>query len=108
MITHQEPATNMTATYPPFGLTAVEAELLIRFSAEFLSRSKWTIATPQELEAAYRRTVPYNDGAEELHVGLQDLGDRVRPTLGENLWTWICRQRSSPIRRQARPREGDR
>jgi hypothetical protein len=77
-------------------LSRTDAETLIRFAAEFLCRAKYAEATPAGLEAAYLDTVPIDAGCEDVHVVLQDLGERVHDALGEDFQAWA--RREPPVR----------
>jgi transcriptional regulator with XRE-family HTH domain len=72
-------------------VTRIEAEALIRFGAELLSRAKWSLATPEDLEEAYLATIPADAGHEALHIHMQDLGDHVRATLTDDFKDWAYR-----------------
>jgi transcriptional regulator with XRE-family HTH domain len=72
-------------------ITRTEAETFIRFAAEFLSRAKWSLTTPEALEEVYLATIPADAGHEDLHIYMQDLGDYVRATLTDDFNIWAYR-----------------
>jgi hypothetical protein len=80
-------------------LSRADAEVLIRFAAEFVCRAKYAEATPEGLEAAYLATVPIEGGYEDVHIFLQDLGERVHDALGEDFHAWA--RQEVPVRRLA-------
>jgi transcriptional regulator with XRE-family HTH domain len=90
----ENPNAHRPAHHAPgkLNITRAEAEAFIRFAAEFLSRAKWSPATPEELEAAYLATIPADAGHENLHIHMQDLGDHVRATLTDDFSDWAYRQ----------------
>jgi hypothetical protein len=71
------------------GRTGTEA--LARFAAEFLYRTMWNKPTPEGMEKAYLDTIPVECGDEELHIHMQELGQQVYGTLGEDFKIWADR-----------------
>jgi hypothetical protein len=73
------------------GLTEIsrtETEALVRFAAEFLYRTSWNQATPEGMEKAYMATIPIECGDEDLHIYMQELGQRVYGILQEDFRIW--------------------
>lgn len=68
-----------------------ETEALARFAAEFLYRASWSKATPEGMEKAYLDTIPVEFGKEDLHIRMQELGQRVYSTLHEDFRNWARR-----------------
>jgi hypothetical protein len=73
------------------GSSRTETEALARFAAEFLYRVSWNKATREGMEKAYLDTIPIECGNEELHACMQELGQRVYATLGEDFRIWADR-----------------
>jgi hypothetical protein len=74
------------------GSSRAETEALARFAAEFLYRVSWNEATAEGVEKAYLDTIPIEGGDEELHVRMQELGQRVYGALGEDFRIWADRE----------------
>jgi hypothetical protein len=94
LVTNDDVSTSTTSIPRLTGSSHSETEALARFAAEFLNRASWNQATPEGMEKAYLATIPVEYGDEDLHLYMQELGQRVYGTLRADFRVWADRSLS--------------